>query len=76
MNEFERELAYVKKTINSVITPDDLNAAKRLKTSFFDKYIVKVSPTDKTWIQTMDELNELEREKTRHITSAYLFGKN
>lgn len=76
MTEFERELEYVKKTIKSVLTTDQLSNAKRLKTQFFDKYIVLVSPTDKTWIKTMDELNEMEREKTRQITSAYLFGKN
>lgn len=75
MTEYERELAYVKKTIKGVITPDQLNAAKRLKTMFFDKYIVLISPLDKTWIKVMDEINQLEQEKIKLISSAYLFGK-
>jgi hypothetical protein len=75
MNEYEREYEYVKRTIKSVITPDELDAAKRLKTTFFDKYIILISPTDKSWIKVMEEINQLEQEKIKHITSAYLFGK-
>ncbi len=76
MSEYEREYEYVKKTMRSVITPDQLDAAKRLKTAFFDKYTILISPTDKSWIKVMGELNQLEQEKIKHITSAYLFGKN
>jgi hypothetical protein len=76
MSEYEREYEYVKKTIKSILTPEQLNAGKRLKTAFFDKYTILISPTDKQWIKVMEELNQLEQEKIKYITSAYLFGKN
>jgi hypothetical protein len=75
MSEFEKELKYLKTKFSKVITPDDLNEAKRLKQFFVDKYVVLVSSTDKTFIKLIEELNSIEREKTRQITSAYLFNK-
>lgn len=76
MSEYEREYEYVKKTLRSILTTDQLDAGKRLKTMFFDKYSVLISPTDKTWIKVMDELNQIEQEKIKEITSSYLFGRN
>lgn len=76
MSEYEREYDYVKKTIRSVLTAEQLDAAKRLKRTFVDKYTVLISPTDKTWIKVMEELNRLEQQKIKEITSAYLFGRN
>lgn len=73
MTQFEKDLAYVKKKLTTVITPDDLGTAKRLKRHFYDKYIVLVSQTDMTFINIMGELDAMEMEATRKITSAYLF---
>lgn len=73
MTQFEKDLAYVKKRLTQVITPDDLSSAKRLKRDFNDKYIVLVSQTDMTFINIMAELDNMEMEATRKITSAYLF---
>jgi len=73
MNEFEKELQYVKQIYNKVITADDLGNAKRLKQLFLDKYIIKISPTDKTFLKIQNELTELDIQITKKITSAYLF---
>lgn len=73
MSEFEKELQYVKQTYRKVITADDLSAAKRLKNLFIDKYVVKISPTDKTFLNIQNELTQIDAEVTKKITSAYLF---
>jgi hypothetical protein len=73
MSEFERELQYVKQTYKKVITADDLGSAKRLKQLFLDKYVVKVSQTDKTFLKIQNELHELDVETTKRITSLYRF---
>lgn len=73
MSEFEKELQYVKQVYNKVITADDLGSAKRLRQLFLDKYIVKISPTDKTFLGIQNELTELDAQITKKITSAYLF---
>ena len=73
MSEFEKELQYVKQVYNRVITADDLGTAKRLRQLFLDKYIVKISPTDKTFLGIQNELTQLDAEVTKKITSAYLF---
>lgn len=73
MSEFEKELQYVKQVYNKVITADDLGSAKRLRQLFLDKYIVKISPTDKTFLRIQNELTQLDAQVTKKITSAYLF---
>lgn len=73
MSEFEKELQYVKQVYNKVITADDLGTAKRLRQLFLDKYIVKISPTDKTFLRIQNELTQLDAQVTKKITSAYLF---
>lgn len=73
MSEFEKELQYVKQVYNKCITTDDLGNAKRLRQLFVDKYIIKISPTDKTFLRIQNELTELDRVTTKKITSAYLF---
>lgn len=73
MSEFEKELQYVKQVYNRVITADDLGTAKRLRQLFLDKYIVKISPTDKTFLGIQNELTQLDAQVTKKITSAYLF---
>jgi hypothetical protein len=76
MTEYEREYNYVKTYLRSMLTPNDLSSGKQLKHSFFNKYSMLVSPTDKTWLKIMDELNSIEQEKIKQITSSYLFGQN
>jgi hypothetical protein len=56
-----------------VITADDLSAAKRLRQLFLDKYVIKISPTDKTFIKIQNELAKLDADMTKKISSAYLF---
>lgn len=73
MTEFEKDLAYIKQKYNSVITPEQLNEAKRLHQFFVNKYIVLISPTDKTFLKIQNELTELDGIITRKISSAYLF---
>lgn len=75
MTQFEKDKNYVKSVFQKVVTPDELSAAKRLKTDFINKYVILISQTDKTFIKICDELNKLEQEKTTLISSAYLFGK-
>jgi hypothetical protein len=76
MTEYEREYQYVKNTLRSMLTTSDLDAGKRLKNAFFNKYSVLISPTDKTWLKIMEELNDIEQNKIKEITSSYLFGRN
>ena len=73
MTEFEKDFSYVKQKYNSVVTPDDLNEAKRIKRFFVDKYVVLISQTDKRFIEIQNELIELDGEITRKISSAYFF---
>jgi hypothetical protein len=73
MTEFEKELNYVKQVYSKVITADDLSAAKRLRQLFLDKYVIKISPTDKTFIKIQNELAKLDADMTKKISSAYLF---
>ena len=76
MTEYEREYNYVKTYLKSMLTPSDLSSGKQLKHAFFNKYSVLISPTDKRWLKIMDELNTIEQEKIKTITSSYLFGRN
>ena len=73
MTEFEKELNYVKQVYSKVITADDLGSAKRLRQLFLDKYVIKISPTDKTFIKIQNELAKLDANMTKKISSAYLF---
>jgi hypothetical protein len=52
---------------------DNLAYAKELKKQFIAKYIVLISPTDKTFLKVQNELIELEVKATRRISSNYLF---
>jgi hypothetical protein len=73
MTEFEKELNYVKQVYSKVITADDLGSAKRLRQLFLDKYVIKISPTDTTFIKIQNELTKLDADTTKKISSAYLF---
>lgn len=73
MTQYEKDLAYVKSKLKSVITPDDLGTAKRLKRGFIDKYSILISPTDLHFLKVISELDALEMEGTKKITSVYLF---
>jgi hypothetical protein len=73
MNEYEKELIYVRLILKSVKTLDNLAYAKELKKQFIAKYIVLISPTDKTFLKVQNELIDLEVKATRRISSNYLF---
>ena len=73
MNEYEKELIYVRLILKSVKTLDNLSYAKELKKQFIAKYIVLISPTDKTFLKVQNELIDLEQKATRRISSNYLF---
>lgn len=75
MTEFEKDLKFVKDKFAKIYHPDDLAAAKNFKKYFIDKYVVLISHTDKRFAQIQSELNDLELEATKRITSAYYFGK-
>ena len=73
MNEYEKDLIYVRLILKSVKTLDNLSYAKELKKQFIAKYIVLISPTDKTFLKIQNELIDLEQKATRRISSNYLF---
>lgn len=73
MSEYEKELAYVRLLLKSVKNQQDLTFARDLKRQFISKYIVLVSPTDKTFLKVQNQLNDLEQKATTKITSGYLF---
>lgn len=72
-SEYQKDLIYVKLILKSVKTMEDLSFARDLKRQFISKYVLLISPTDKTFIQVQNELNELEQKYTTKITSGYLF---
>jgi hypothetical protein len=73
MTQYEKDLQYVRKVLNSVQNQNQLKVAQTLKNNFIAKYCVLVSPTDPTFLSLINELNELERTVTRKISSEYLF---
>lgn len=73
MTQYDKELQYVRKVINTVQNQNQLRVAQVLKNNFISKYCVLVSPTDPTFLSLITELNELERTVTRKISSDYLF---
>lgn len=74
MNEFEKELQYVKKVYQDVRTPLDLQHAKSLRNQFIDKYITKISGTDKTFLRIQNDLTRIDQETTVKLSSGYLFN--
>jgi hypothetical protein len=72
MNQYERELAYVKNLFKKVYGSAELNYAKRVKREFEDKYIVLISPTDTNFLKVRAELETLEMEATKKLTSLKL----
>lgn len=73
MNQFEKDLQYVKKIYNSVKNENQLRVAQNLKHNFINKYSVLVSPTDITFINLINELTQLDMTVTKKISSDYLF---
>jgi hypothetical protein len=73
MSEYEKDLTYVRLILKSVKTQEDLTLARTLKRQFISKYIILISPTDKSFLKVQNELNDLEIKATTKITSGYLF---
>ncbi len=74
MTQFEKELKYVKSLFEKIYTQDELSRAQRAKREFIDMYILVVSQTDLTFIKIQNELNQLEVEAVKRLTSAYRFN--
>lgn len=73
MSEYEKDFTYVKLILKAVKNQQDLDFARTLKRQFISKYIVLISPTDKTFLKVQNQLNQMEQEATTKITSGYLF---
>jgi hypothetical protein len=72
MKEFMNDLNYVNQQIDKSVTVHDINAVRRLKRGFFDKWCVKMSPTDPEWIKVQNNVNEKFFKKEQRISRAYL----
>ena len=72
-SQYEKDLIYVKLILKAVKNQEDLDFARTLKRQFISKYIILISPTDKSFLKVQNELNELEQQMTTKITSGYLF---
>lgn len=72
-SEYEKDLTYVRLILKAVKTQEDLDFARTLKRQFISKYIILISPTDKTFLKVQNDLNNLEQQATTKITSGYLF---
>ena len=72
MKEFIHDLDYVSQRIDKSITISDINAVRRLKREFFDKWCIKMSPTDPEWIQVQNNVNEKFYKKEQRINRGYL----
>jgi hypothetical protein len=73
MSQYEKDLTYVRLMLKAVKTHEDLELARTLKRQFISKYIILISPTDKSFLKVQNELNDLEIKATTKITSGYLF---
>lgn len=76
MKDFMKDLNYVYNQIDKSITTHDINAARRLKRGFLDKWCVQLAPTDPEWIQIQNTLNEKFYKKEQNINRAYLTSLN
>jgi hypothetical protein len=73
MSEYEKDLIYVKLILKAVKNQEDLDFARTLKRQFISKYIILISPTDKSFLKVQNQLNQMEQDATTKITSGYLF---
>jgi len=73
MSQYEKDLTYVKLILKAVKNQEDLDLARTLKRQFISKYIILISPTDKSFLKVQNQLNQMEQDATTKITSGYLF---
>lgn len=74
MNEYEKDLRYLKHQLNTAHMLDQLNAAKRTLRHFEDKWMIQLSATDPRFQKDRNELNEIYNEKYTRISRAYLLN--
>jgi hypothetical protein len=72
MSEFEKEHQYIVTLFKRAYDSNTLHQAQRIKRMFYDKYIILISPTDKNFLKLREELDNLEMEVTKKLTSLKL----
>ena len=72
MNEFEKDLSYVKSQILKSYTLDAVHSSERLWKHFMDKWSIRLSPTDPQFIKTKSEVSKMVEQQYTRISKAYL----
>jgi len=72
MNEYDKDLAYVKMKLMTSHTIDQIHNAKSVLRHFEDKWAIALSPTDPTFQKDRRELVSIHEEKFTKISRAYL----
>jgi hypothetical protein len=72
MNNYEKDLAYVKMKLMTSHTIDQIHQAKSAFRHFEDKWAIVLSPTDPTFQKDRRELLAIHEEKFTKISRAYL----
>jgi hypothetical protein len=74
MNDYERELKYLRTTYPQVGNdPHKISHWIHTKRLFINKYVIKFNPTDKTFNGVQNELMTMENELTKKFTQGFLF---
>ena len=73
MTQYQKEYNYVRGLFVQCKSSAGLREAKSLKQQFINKYVVLISPTDKTFLRMVDSLTKIELDVTRRMSSNYLF---
>lgn len=72
MTQYEKEFNYVEKLITKSVALDQIHHAQRTLRDFIDLWVIKVSPTDKKFIQDKNYLQALAQKKYEQISKLYL----
>ena len=76
MTQFDKDYRYVKSKFLKIYTPVELSIASKLKNDFINKYVILISHTDKRFTEIQNELNDLELQATKKLSSDFYFNKN
>lgn len=72
MTEFDKDLQYITHIFNRSNTISELNELRRLFKHFLDKWSVRLSPTDPTFIKIKQDWGEKIEEKYKKISKLYI----
>lgn len=72
MNDFQRELKYLRDRISRAVSTEECNEIKRFVNWFFDKWSLEMNPTDPEWIKIKNELKENLEKRYSHFSRKFI----